>query len=135
VVVGSRWVEGGADLRCEGVQGATQLSRINRILNRWLSLFAAKIFVVNHTDFTGVLIAMCRHVLKGYAIRGDHGDYLLYLLHFFLKNGFNVKEIPYVLVPRTDGESKTTDNYFGFFIKGCQYLTAIIYLAIFKRYK
>ncbi len=135
VVVGSRWMEGGADLRCDGKQGASLLSRINRVLSRWLSWFAAKAFRVNHTDFTGGLIAMRRHVLEGHEIRGDHGDYLLYLLHFILKNGFKVKEIPYVLEPRTDGESKTTDNYIGFFFKGCQYLGAIMYLALFTRYK
>jgi dolichol-phosphate mannosyltransferase len=135
VVVGSRWMEGGADLRCEGEQGATSLSRINRVLSRWLSIFAAAAFRVKHTDFTGGLIAMRRHVLEGHVIRGDHGDYLIYLLHYILKNDFKVKEIPYVLVPRTEGESKTTDNYVDFFFKGCQYLGAIMYLAIFTRYK
>jgi len=135
VVVGSRWMEGGADLRCEGSQGTSRLSRINRSLSRWLSWFAATAFQVNHSDFTGGLIAMRRHVLEGHVIRGGHGDYLIYLLHYILKNGFKVKEIPYVLVPRTEGESKTTDNYLGFFFKGCQYLGAIMYLAIFTRYK
>ena len=135
VIVGSRWMEGGADLRCESEAGASMLSRINRVLSRWLSKFAAAAFRVNHTDFTGGLIAMKREVLDGHEIRGDHGDYLLYLLHFILKNGYKVKEIPYVLVPRTGGESKTADNYVGFFIKGCQYLGAILHLALFVNYK
>ena len=135
VVVGSRWMQGGADLRCEGELGATLLSRINRVLSRWLSSFAAFAFGVKHTDFTGGLLAMRRFVIEGHEIRGDHGDYLLYLLHYILKNNFKVREIPYILVPRTVGESKTTDNYIGFFFKGCQYLGAIIYLALFVSYK
>ena len=135
VVVGSRWMPGGADLRCEGEQGTTLLSRINRVLSRWLSVFAAFAYRVDHTDFTGGLIAMRRHVLDGYTIHGDHGDYLLYLLHYILKNNFKVKEIPYILVPRTGGESKTTDNFAGFFVKGCHYLGAILFVALFKRYK
>ena len=78
---------------------------------------------------------MRKDVLKNYKIHGDHGDYLIYLLHYILKNEFVVKEVPYVLVPRSVGESKTTENYLGFFLKGCQYLWAIIYLALFEKYR
>jgi dolichol-phosphate mannosyltransferase len=135
VAVGSRWMAGGADLRCESEQGSSLLSRTNRHLSRYLSKIASFAFQVNHSDFTGGLIAMRKSVLDGYRIRGDHGDYLLYLLHYILTNNFRVKEIPYVLLPRREGMSKTADNYLDFFIKGCRYLNAIIKLAFFRNHK
>lgn len=67
------------------------------------------------TDWTSGYLAIKRHVLKDYKLRGEHGEYYIHLMRHLAECGFTFKEIPYVLRSRTRGDAKTTGSVLHFF--------------------
>jgi hypothetical protein len=57
----------------------------------------------------------------------------MYLVHHLIKSGYHVVEVPYILVPRRRGDSKTTDSYIGIIAKGVKYLSAILRLKLLDK--
>lgn len=121
VAAASRYVPGAADARHEKL--AVGLSRvINRL---------ARVCLGNQvTDYTTGYVCCRRDVLGRIDLRGDYGEYCIDLLHRARRAGFQVVELPYTFVSRTEGESKTAANAWGFAKRGWRYVATIVKLAI-----
>lgn len=123
VVVASRYVAGGSDLRQE--KTAVILSRL---INRLAQVCLFKDF----TDYTSGYILLNKSLLKKYRLIGDYGEYFLELIFYLKKNGKKIKEIGYINVSRRTGESKTATNWLGFLRRGIKYLITLFYLWLRK---
>ena len=53
-------------------------------------------------------------------------------MHHVINSNYKYIEVPYVLVERLQGESKTTGNLMGVFTKGIKYVLAIFILKIIE---
>ena len=123
VAVGSRWVPGGADV-AHGVMART----LSRIIN---GLAVALVGGDVH-DYTSGFIAGRAAVFRTLRLRGDYGEYCIDLLGRAVRAGYSVREVPYVCVPRTAGESKTGANLLDYLVKGRKYVATIVALALGK---
>ena len=117
----SRYVPGAADARHEKL--AVGLSRvINRL---------ARVCLGNQvTDYTTGYVCCRRDVLDRIDLRGDYGEYCIDLLHRARRAGYQIAELPYVFVSRTEGESKTAVNVLGFAKRGWRYIATIAKLVV-----
>ena len=116
VAVGSRWIPGGAD-KAHGLVPRT----LSWIINRYAMLLLGS----DVHDYTSGFIAARGEVLRQIRLRGDYGEYCIDFLGRAVRRGYVVREIPYVCVPRTAGESKTGLNLWDYLIKGRKYVTAV----------
>jgi dolichol-phosphate mannosyltransferase len=124
VAVGSRYIGGGEDARRMAM--AVMLSTI---INKCGSL----ILGTKATDLTSGFIAAKKEVLKAIPLRGDYGEYCIDFLVRAERKGYRLVEIPYSLVKRERGESKTATNFLGFAKRGRKYLTTVLKLRLEKR--
>ncbi len=116
VAVGSRWIPGGADV-AHGLMART----LSWIINH----FAVLLIGPQVRDYTSGFIAARAVVLRQLRLRGDYGEYCIDLLGRALATGRRVQEVPYVCVPRTQGESKTGANLWDYLVKGRKYVATI----------
>jgi len=116
VAVGSRWVAGGDDV-AHGLMARTLSDAINR--------FAVALLGDDVHDYTSGFIACRADVLRALRLRGDYGEYCIDLLALAGRSGFTIKEVPYICVPRTAGESKTGVNLWDYLAKGRNYVATI----------
>jgi len=133
-VVGSRFIEGGDDLRYDYKASQGQIVNIHRYLSKLICILTAKIFATNHTDWTSGFIAINKKVFDRFSLFGDYGEYFMYLIHYLKKSQYKIIEIPYTLLPRRSGFSKTSESYIGMLLKGIKYLYAIIRLKLFDQF-
>ncbi|HAJ35366.1 MAG TPA: polyprenol monophosphomannose synthase [Chloroflexi bacterium] len=116
IAVGSRWVEGGDDV-AHGFMA--------RSLSRIINGFAVMVLGDSVHDYTSGFIACRAGVLRTLRLRGDYGEYCIDLLARAARCGYALKEVPYVCVPRTAGESKTGVNLWDYLVKGRKYVATI----------
>jgi len=116
VAVGSRWIEGGAD-----VAHGPMARGLSWVINH----FAILLIGNQVHDYTSGFIAARREVLAELRLQGDYGEYCIDLLARASKQGYNLQEVPYICVPRTAGESKTGINIWDYLVKGRKYVGAI----------
>ncbi len=122
VAAASRYVPGGRDARNEKLAVG-----FSCVINR-----LARIFLGDQiTDYTTGYVCCRREVLERIDLRGDYGEYCIDLLHRARRAGFQVVELPYVFISRSQGESKTATSLFGFARRGWRYLATIARLALF----
>ena len=115
VAVGSRWIPGGAD-----VAHGTMARSLSWLINRYaIALLGDEVH-----DYTSGFIAGRRAVFEEIRLRGDYGEYCIDLLGRAVRAGFVVREVPYVCVPRTAGDSKTGANLGDYLSKGRKYVRA-----------
>jgi len=124
VAVGSRWIEGGADV-AHGWMART----LSRIINGFAVLMLGDAV----HDYTSGFIAARAAVLRTVRLRGDYGEYCIDLLARAVRSGFVVREVPYICVPRTAGESKTGANLWDYLVKGRKYVATIWNLSQERR--
>jgi len=116
VAVGSRWIPGGAD-EAHGPLPRT----LSWIINRYaMTLLGDQVH-----DYTSGFIAARARVLRSLRLRGDYGEYCIDFLGRAVQHGYDVREVPYVCVPRIAGDSKTGVNPWDYFIKGRKYVTTV----------
>lgn len=116
VAVGSRWIAGGADV-AHGLMART-LS--------WLINHFAILLVGNQVhDYTSGFIAARAEVLRTIRLQGDYGEYCIDLLGRAARAGYKLREVPYICVPRTTGESKTGAHLWDYLVKGRKYVATI----------
>jgi dolichol-phosphate mannosyltransferase len=115
VAVGSRWVEGGADVAHDFTA---------RTLSRIINGYAALLLGSQVSDYTSGFIAARAEVLESTRLRGDYGEYCIDLLGRAIRQGYRISEVPYICVPRSAGESKTGANIMDYLIKGRKYVRA-----------
>jgi dolichol-phosphate mannosyltransferase len=116
MAVGSRWVAGGADL-AHGLMARTLSWLINYLARR---LISPKLH-----DYTSGFIAARAPLLQQLRLNGDYGEYCIDLLGRALQAGYQVREVPYLCLPRTAGESKTGANLWDYLVKGRHYVATI----------
>lgn len=119
VVVGSRWIEGGTDI-AHGLMA--------RVLSWIINNFAMLLLGRKVHDYTSGFIAARAEVLKKIPLQGDYGEYCIDLLCRASRLTYKMKEVPYVCVPRTSGESKTGINLWDYLSKGRKYVSTIFML-------
>jgi dolichol-phosphate mannosyltransferase len=116
MAVGSRWVTGGADL-AHGFM-ARSLS--------WVINYTATLLISSTMhDYTSGFIAARAPLLRELRLNGDYGEYCIDLLGRALSQGYVVREVPYLCVPRQAGESKTGVNLWDYLVKGRKYVATI----------
>ncbi|MEZ4727961.1 MAG: hypothetical protein R3E79_12600 [Caldilineaceae bacterium] len=76
-------------------------------------------------DYTSGFIAARAEVLQQLRLQGDYGEYCIDLLGRAARAGYVLREVPYVCVPRTAGESKTGMNLWDYLVKGRKYVATI----------
>ena len=116
MAVGSRWIAGGDDV-AHGFMART----LSRIING----FAILLIGNQVHDYTSGFIAGRAKVFRKIRLNGDYGEYCIDLLGRAVKAGFQVREVPYVCVPRTAGDSKTGVNLWDYLVKGRKYVATI----------
>ena len=116
MAVGSRWIAGGDDV-AHGFMART----LSRIING----FAILLIGNQVHDYTSGFIAGRARVFRKIRLNGDYGEYCIDLLGRAVKAGFQVREVPYVCVPRTAGDSKTGVNLWDYLVKGRKYVATI----------
>ena len=131
VAIGSRFVKGGGDVRDEG-SDYKSIINFHKKLSTFLCLLTSRIFKTDFTDWTSGFIAIKRKVFEEKLLYGDYGEYFIYLMHYVINSNYKYIEVPYVLVERLYGESKTTGNLKSVFTKGIKYLRAIFILKIIE---
>lgn len=116
VAVGSRWIDGGADV----AHGA-----MARTLSWLINHFAILLLGNEVHDYTSGFVAARAAVLQQIRLEGDYGEYCIDLLARAAKAGYRLREVPYICVPRTAGESKTGINLWDYLRKGRKYVATI----------
>ncbi|MCO6452912.1 MAG: polyprenol monophosphomannose synthase [Caldilineales bacterium] len=116
VAVGSRWIPGGAD-----VAHGFMARSLSWIINHYAMLLLGG----EVHDYTSGFIAARAEVFADSRLRGDYGEYCIDLLGRVVRRGYRVREVPYVCVPRTEGESKTGANLWDYLTKGRKYVAAV----------
>jgi len=123
VVIGSRYVPGGKDLR--GIFFPVFLSRwFNRLANHLLG---------DVQDYTSGFIAARKEVCDKIALSGRHGEYCIRFLFQAKKAGYRLKEIPYECRPRAEGDSKTFASFGQALRNGKDYLWTLLSLRFIER--
>jgi len=103
IVLGSRYIEGGKDLR---------KSRL-RIISSWLfNLLSKKILNTQVNDLTSGFVATKKDIVQKIGLKGKQGEYCIWFLFNAERLGFKIKELPYSMVERKYGRSKIGSNLF-----------------------
>jgi dolichol-phosphate mannosyltransferase len=125
VVVNSRYVTGGGELR-SGQGGQLQL-----YLSRKLNFVLRFLLDSSFYDYTSGFVAVRREVFSDMKLRGDYGEYFIDFIYRILRDRrYKVCELPYIMLPRRSGESKTGSNMLHFFSRGLKYLMTIARLRL-----
>jgi dolichol-phosphate mannosyltransferase len=125
VAVNSRYVLGGGEART-GKGGELQLYLSKRI-NGILCLLLNGSFY----DYTSGFVAVRREVFNDMRLRGDYGEYFIDFIYRILRDKrYRICELPYIMLPRRSGESKTGSNLLQFMGRGRKYLSTIVRLRL-----
>jgi dolichol-phosphate mannosyltransferase len=73
-------------------------------------------------DFTSGFLVARREALEGLRLHGRHGEYFIRLWLELEHHGRSLVELPYHILPRRHGRSKTADNPLRFAVRGARYL-------------
>ena len=119
LAIGSRYVAGGKDLGH---------SFLNSLGSRLLCLACSLFLNSGIKDYTSGFIAAKKDVVRDLGLKGDYGEYCIRLLYQAVRKGYRVMEIPYTLVPRISGQSKTATNPFGLLWRGRKYFYTLLEL-------
>lgn len=116
IAVGSRWIPGGAD-----IAHGTMARTLSWIINHFAMLLVGR----QVHDYTSGFIAARAPVLQKLRLNGDYGEYCIDLLGRAQRTGYQIREAPYVCVPRTAGDSKTGANLWDYLVKGRKYVATV----------
>lgn len=119
IVVGSRYVECGRDLRDSPLRVFC-----SRVFNSFASWF------LNSTvkDLTSGFLAFKKTAILPSDIQGRYGEYCIGLLYKAHKNGLQIKELPYNCISRRRGQTKTDPNILKFIHYGLIYIFFLLRL-------
>lgn len=127
--VGSRYVKGGKDRRTDSGKFILYFhTALSSIIVNFTSFVLDKSF----KDWTSGFIAVKSSVIKTIPLKGDYGEFFIEMMYRLLKKGYKVIEVPYELIPRQQGQSKTATNIFGFFRRGVKYVFCVLKLRFSK---
>lgn len=119
IVVGSRYVKRGKDTR----------PFIRRFTSRLFNTYARLILGGTVKDYDSGFILLKKEVFSKVSFPGyGYGEYFVELM--YKCKGFKILELPYTLVDRKLGKSKTAGNIFQLLRYGFQYGTKVIELRL-----
>ncbi len=127
VAVGSRFVRGGGG---KGDTRGTPDSPLGVLLSAGLNVALRWTLAPRFRDWTSGFIAIPRAVVLDLGLRGDHGEYFIDLAFRALRSGYAVVEVPYVIVPRRYGRSKTGEGLWDYARRGRKYLATALRLRV-----
>ena len=121
IVIMSRYVKGGSDLRSP-----------QRILTSKLINFLCRLILNGKIkDYTSGIFAIKKSFLIDVApICYGHGEYFIEFVYKASKLGYEIIEIPYIQPPDSEGISKTAGGLLRFLKLGFQYLIRIVVTRI-----
>ncbi|MCM8784122.1 MAG: glycosyltransferase [Candidatus Omnitrophica bacterium] len=119
IVLGSRYIEGGKDLR---------ESRMRILTSRLFNLLSKKILNTKTNDLTSGFVITKKEFLEELKIEGKYGEYCLSLIYQAERKGFKIKEAPYIFRERKKGKSKIGSNLFILFKNSLFYFLMVIRL-------
>ena len=123
IVILSRYVEGGKDLRSKP---RVYASRLINLLCR--ALLSNKI-----RDYTSGIFLMKREVLlSAVPVAKGHGEFFIEFIYKAQKDGLKIAELPYTQDADIEGISKTASSFFRFCHLGINYIIRVI-LTILRR--
>lgn len=125
VVVGSRFLPGGGDAR---TARGTADSPLAAVAASALNAFLRVVLDRRVTDWTSGFIAVRREIVVAIGLRGDYGEYFIDLIFRSLHAGHRILEVPYRLVPRQRGTSKTATDPLGYLRRGRKYIAVAVAL-------
>ena len=121
VVVGSRYVDGGMDDR----------PQFRVITSRMINALAGVVLGGGIKDYDSGFIMLRREVFdQATLLPIGYGAYFIDFLHTCHKKGLKVLEIPYTLVDRTLGSSKSMPNLWQFGLSGLGYIMTIFFARL-----
>ena len=123
IVILSRYVDGGTDLRSQ-----------QRVLTSQLINFFCRLILSNKIkDYTSGIFLMKREVLlSAVPIGTGHGEFFIEFIYKAHKAGNRIVELPYVHPPDIEGMSKTASSIFRLCYLGFKYFIRVIQ-SLFKR--
>jgi dolichol-phosphate mannosyltransferase len=117
IVIGSRYVEGGKDLR----------PPIRVITSKMINWFAGLLLGFDIKDYDSGFIVLKREVFNSVTLSPKgYGSYFIEFLFDAKKKGLKIKEVPYIFRDRTEGLSKSMPNYYTLIKLGMEYGLRII---------
>jgi dolichol-phosphate mannosyltransferase len=129
VAVGSRYVKGGRDRRTDS---GKLILFFHTILSRIIVTFTSLMLNKSFKDWTSGFIAVKSEVIKKIPLNGDYGEFFIEMMYRLLQRSYKVIEVPYELIPRERGQSKTATNIWGFFTRGIKYIECVLKLRFSK---
>ncbi len=128
IVVASRYVPGGRDARTTGYRPVVL---VQMFLSWALFRLTRAILKSDFRDWSSGYLA-CRRpgLLTLLPLKGDYGEYFMDLIYRAIRSGLKVEEIPYTLVVRQKGHSKTATDLWGLLKRGRKYLYRLVALRI-----
>ncbi len=123
VVILSRYVEGGKDLRSK-----------QRVLSSKLINYLCRTLLSNKIkDYTSGIFLMKREVLlSAVPVGTGHGEFFIEFIYKAYKAGIKIIELPYSHPPDIEGMSKTASSFFRFCHLGLNYIIRV-FLTLFRR--
>lgn len=121
LAAGSRYVAGGRD---------AGHSLVARLASRIICGFARFVLWNGIRDQTSGFIAAWKQNFEGFELRGNYGEYCIDMFFRLARRGARIREVPYVFVPRTWGESKTTGSAVEFIRNGFGYFRIVVRLRL-----
>ncbi|MGH2621993.1 MAG: glycosyltransferase [Anaerolineales bacterium] len=116
VVIGSRYVAGGGDVR----------PRLRVLTSRWVNGLASIVLGGGVKDYDSGFIVVRREVFDRVTLLPvGYGAYFIDFIYHCRKRGLEVLELPYTLVDRTQGTSKSMPSLGRFFLQGLGYILTI----------
>jgi dolichol-phosphate mannosyltransferase len=116
IAIGSRYVEGGFDDR--------PFFRV--FTSRLINALATFILGYGIKDYDSGFIVMRRHVLDQVSIMPTgYGSFFIEFIYACCKKGLSVYEVPYTLIDRSKGTSKSAPSFLHFLITGMEYVFRI----------
>lgn len=121
VVVGSRYVEGGLDDR----------PQLRVITSRMINWLAGTVLGGGIKDYDSGFIMLRREVFdQATLLPFGYGAYFIDFLYTCHKKGLEILEVPYTLVDRKQGSSKSMPNLWQFGLAGLGYVLTIFFARI-----
>jgi len=123
VVIASRFVPNGTNV------GDSKLAAFASLCLSKLSRYALDLPIL---DITSGYILAKRHVFQNIRLRGDYGEYFIWLVYHLDQRNYRIVEIPYSPLPRMLGKSKTNPSFTVFLLRGIKYLTMLIKIRLLR---
>jgi dolichol-phosphate mannosyltransferase len=123
IVVGSRYVKGGRDVR----------PLLRTLSSRFINLVANMVLNFDVLDYDSGFVAARKDVLNKLRLKDSgYGEYCIEFLYVAGKLGYKIKEVGFHFVDRRAGQSKTAESLSGLFKFGMMYLKKIFMLRLGK---